>query len=173
VVHINAWKSWNNTSPTSKHKRLLILPYSGTFWIDYHQQQGHHLPSPLGSSSELLHRLAEDVKLSAHGRHPTVYPFKFCCLGFCRYFSIYFRFLYYFWVFFVETNGLFSSSLGVCYEPCLSNTFSNFQSRSALSINSTLGTMFRLSLGVWEHNFTHRVSFLKKKKKNCVYSCYL
>jgi hypothetical protein len=46
------------------------------------QQKGHHLPSHLRSSSELLHRLAEDVKLSAHGRHPTVYPFTFVVLVF-------------------------------------------------------------------------------------------
>jgi hypothetical protein len=34
--------------------------------------------------------------------------------------------------------------------------------------NYTLVTMCNLSLGVWEHNFTHLVS-LKKKKKNCMF----
>jgi hypothetical protein len=34
--------------------------------------------------------------------------------------------------------------------------------------NYTLGTMCNLSLGLWEHNFTHLVSF-KKKKKNCMF----
>jgi hypothetical protein len=117
------------------------------------------------SSSELLHRLAEDVKLSANGRQPIVYQFHFVVLVFTVLFLFILVSCITFELSFAETNGLFSSSLGVCYEPCLSNKFSNFQTRSALSINFTLGTMFRLSLGVWKHNFTHRVSSLKKKKK--------
>jgi hypothetical protein len=82
VVHINAWTSWNSALPILKHSLLPILTYSGPFWTNYHHQWRHHLPSHLGSSSELLHRLAEDVKLSAHGRHPTVYPFIFIVLVF-------------------------------------------------------------------------------------------
>jgi hypothetical protein len=31
----------------------------------------------MGNNSEQPHSLAEDVKLSAHGRHPTTYPFYF------------------------------------------------------------------------------------------------
>jgi hypothetical protein len=42
---------------------------------EFHNAKDHSIH--LGSRSELLHRLAEDVKLSAHGRHPTVYPFNF------------------------------------------------------------------------------------------------
>jgi hypothetical protein len=136
-----------------------------------------------------VHRLAEDVKLSAHGRHPTVYPFN-CVALFLLLFFFLFSFLYYFWFFFAETNGVFSSSLGVCYAPHQSNKFLSFQFRSARSIKFTLGTMFRLSLGVREHSFTtpclgmgtqfhNTMSRLKKKKKKkkkkkvCVYSCYL
>jgi hypothetical protein len=33
--------------------------------------------APHGDSSERLHSLAEDVKLSTHGRYPTVYPLCF------------------------------------------------------------------------------------------------
>jgi hypothetical protein len=36
----------------------------------------------MGSSNEQLHSLAEDVKLSAYERHPTVYPFLSSCFLF-------------------------------------------------------------------------------------------
>jgi hypothetical protein len=98
------------------------------------------------------------LNLALMGGTPQYIHLNFVVLVFTVIFLFNFRFLYYFWVFFAETNGLFSSSLGVCYEPRQSNKFSNFQSRSARSINSTLGTMFSSSLGEWEHSFTHRVS---------------
>jgi hypothetical protein len=98
----------------------------------YHQQRGYHLPSHLGSSSELLHRLAEDVKLSAHERHPTVYPFIFIVMVFTFIFILFSRITFVFS--FQRQKGYFSSSLGVCYEPCQSRQFSNSQSRLALSM---------------------------------------
>jgi hypothetical protein len=174
VEHISAWKSWKNASPPSKHNRLPIQNYSEKFWADYHQQKGHHLPSHLRSSSELLHRLVKDVKLSAHGRHPTIYPFTFVVLVF----PIIFLFILVSCITFgfsFQRQKVSSVQVWGCAMSHASLTSSlNFHSRSVLSINSTLGTMFRLSLGVWEHNLTHRVSFLfffLKKKKNCAYSC--
>jgi hypothetical protein len=68
--------------PILKHSLLPTLTYSGPFWTDFHPLQEHQLLSHLGSSNEQLHHLAEDVKLSAHGRHPTVYPFLSCCFYF-------------------------------------------------------------------------------------------
>jgi hypothetical protein len=66
---------------------------------------GHHFLSHLGSSSERLHRLAEDVKFSAHGRHPTVYPFISYCFYFTFIFIVFlFFFPYYFCVLFSETK---------------------------------------------------------------------
>jgi hypothetical protein len=82
LVHISAWSSWKSALPIWKHSLLPTLTYSGPFWSDYHQRQGHHLLPHLGSSSERLHRLAEDAKLSAHERHPIVYPFISCCFYF-------------------------------------------------------------------------------------------
>jgi hypothetical protein len=133
-VHISAWTSWNSALPILKHSLLPTLTYSRPFWTDYQQQQGHHLPSHLGSSSELLHRLAKDVKLSAHGRHPTVYLVIFVVLVFTFIF-IFILFSCITFVFsFQRQKGYFNSSLGVCYEPCQSKQFSNSQSRSALSM---------------------------------------
>jgi hypothetical protein len=72
----------------------------------------------MGSSSELLHRLDEDVKLSAHGRYPTVYPVIFVVLvfTFIFIFILFFRIIFVFS--FQRQKGYFSSSLGVRYEPC-------------------------------------------------------
>jgi hypothetical protein len=82
----------------------------------------------MGGSSEQLHSLAEDVKLSAHGRHPIAYPLCFR-LFFNFLFFFFFKFLlfvfqYYFSIVFFKDKGYFSSSLGVCYEPCQSRQFS-------------------------------------------------
>jgi hypothetical protein len=127
VVHISAWTSWNIALSILKHRLLPTLTYSRPFWTGYHQQQEHHLPSHIGSNSELLHHLAEDVKLSAHGRHPTVYPFIFIVMVFTFIFIFTFTlFSYITFVFsFQRQKGYFSSSLGVCYEPCQSRQFFN------------------------------------------------
>jgi hypothetical protein len=93
MVHISVWISWKSALPICKHSLLPTLTYSGPFWSDYHQRWEHHLPFHLGSSNERLHRLAEDVKLSAHRRHPTVYPF----ISYCFYFTfIFIVFLFFF-----------------------------------------------------------------------------
>ena len=49
----------------------------------------------MGDDSDQQHILAEDVKLSAHGRHPTTYPFISCYFYFC-FISFRFVFKYYF-----------------------------------------------------------------------------
>jgi hypothetical protein len=43
----------------------------------------------MGSSCEQLYNLAENVKLNAHGRHPTVYPFISCCFCFTFIFIVF------------------------------------------------------------------------------------
>jgi hypothetical protein len=58
---------------------------------EFHNAKDHSIH--LGSRSELLHRLAEDVKLSAHGRHPTVYPFNFVV-------TVIFLFIFVSWIIF-------------------------------------------------------------------------
>jgi hypothetical protein len=48
----------------------------------------------MGNNSEQPHSLAEDVKLSAHGRHPTAYPFYFfLCLFYFALFLFLFSFV--------------------------------------------------------------------------------
>jgi hypothetical protein len=42
----------------------------------------------IGASSLKCHSLAKDVKLSAHGRHPTTYPFN-TCFYFCFIFILF------------------------------------------------------------------------------------
>jgi hypothetical protein len=111
------------------------LTCSRPFWTDYHLLQEHHFLSHLGSSNERLHRLAEDVKLSTHGRHPTVYPFISCCFYFTSIFIVFSFFLFFSritFVFYVQRQNkrYFGSSLGVCYEPCQSRQFFNSQVNS-------------------------------------------
>jgi hypothetical protein len=36
----------------------------------------------MGNISERTHSLAVDIKLNAHGRHPTAYPLKFLLISF-------------------------------------------------------------------------------------------
>jgi hypothetical protein len=127
-VHISAWIGLRSTLPLWNNSWLHKPTCSRPFWIDYHPLQGHHLPFHLGSSSEQLHRLAEDVKLSAHGRHPTVYPFISCCFCFTFIFIVFLfsriTFVFYFQR---QNKGYFSLSLGVCYEPCQSSQLSKSQ----------------------------------------------
>jgi hypothetical protein len=77
VVPISVWKGWNSVlqrwSSNLRHKGNCFKP----FWIDYHRLRENHLQFHMRNSSERISRLAEDVKLSAHGRHPTTYPFSF------------------------------------------------------------------------------------------------
>jgi hypothetical protein len=82
VVQISAWTSWNSALTIWKSSLIHKPKCSRPFWSDYHQLRGHHLQYHMGSSSEQLHSLAEDIKLSAHERHPTVYPFISCCFCF-------------------------------------------------------------------------------------------
>jgi hypothetical protein len=135
------------------------------FWTDYHQQQGHHLSSHLGSSSELLHRLAEDVKLSAHGKHPTVYPFLFVVLVFT------FIFILFSCITFVfsfqrqkKKKGISVQVWGCAMSHANPDSSLTPSPGQLFPCNYTLGTMCNLSLGVWEHNFTHLVSLKEKKK---------
>ena len=90
VAHISAWTGWNNALPIWKCSLLHKPKYSRPFWSDYHQLKGHQLQDHMRSNSEQLHSLAEDVKLSAHGRHPIIYLFISCC--FCFTFIIFFCF---------------------------------------------------------------------------------
>ena len=82
VVHISTWTGWNNALPIWKHSLLHKPRYSRPFWSDYHQLKGHQLEDHMRNSNEQLHSLAEDVKLSAYGTHPIVYPFISCCFCF-------------------------------------------------------------------------------------------
>jgi hypothetical protein len=67
----------------------------------------------MGNNSEGTHSLAKEVKLSAHGRHPTTYLFTSCCfIVALNYFLIVFQVSVI--VVFSGTKGYFSSSLGVC-----------------------------------------------------------
>jgi hypothetical protein len=58
-----------------------------------------------GASSLKCHSLAEDIKLSTHGRHPTAYPcYLFVCLFVCFIFIFDFVFLCYFSVLFFRNK---------------------------------------------------------------------
>jgi hypothetical protein len=48
---------------------------------------------------------------------------------------------------FQRQKGYFSSSLGVCYEPCQSRQFSNSQSRLALSMYLHIGDNVQIKFG--------------------------
>jgi hypothetical protein len=122
-VHISAWTGLKSALPIWKHSLLHKLTYSRPFWSDYHQWQGHHLQYHLGSNSEQIHSLAEDVKLNAHGRHPIVYPFISCCFCFTFIFIVFLFSNITFVFYFHGQKGYFSSSLRVCYEPCQSKQF--------------------------------------------------
>jgi hypothetical protein len=129
-VHISAWTGLKSTLPLWNSIFLHKPTCSRQFWIDYHLLQGYHLPSHLGSSSEQLHSLTEDIKLSAHGRHPTVYPFISYCFCFTFIFIVFLFSSITFVFYFQGQKGYFSSSLGVCYEPCQSRQFSKSQVNS-------------------------------------------
>jgi hypothetical protein len=79
VVEISAWKGWNIVLPIWKSSLIHKVRCSKPFWSDYHQLLGNHLQYHMGNINERIHNLAKDVKLSAHGRHPTTYLFTSCC----------------------------------------------------------------------------------------------
>jgi hypothetical protein len=81
------------------------------------QASGASSSTPHRGSSEWLHSLAEDVKLSAHGRHPTAYPLRFC---------LFFNFLL---LLFFISFFLFSSITLVL---CFSGTKLHFKFRGVL-----------------------------------------
>jgi hypothetical protein len=166
---VNTEEAWKNALPPSKHSRLLILPYSWPFWTDYHQQQEQYLPSHLRSSSELLHRLAEDIKLSAHRRHPTVYPFTFVVLVFLVIFPfvlvscITFGFSF-------QRQKVSSVQVWGCAMSHASPTSSlKLHSRSALSIKFHIGDNVQIKFGgMGTQSHTPCLDCIKKK---FAYSC--
>ena len=70
-----ALKSWHNILISKKR-------CSRPFLTDYHQLQEYHLRHHLEDSIERLHNLAENVKLSTHGKHPTTYLMSAKCCTF-------------------------------------------------------------------------------------------
>jgi hypothetical protein len=79
----------------------------------------------MGNNNEQPHSLAEDVKLSAHGRHPTTYPFYFfLCLFILFCFCFLFLFSFVTLVFcFSGTSVLEFKFGGECFESDLLRQF--------------------------------------------------
>jgi hypothetical protein len=121
------------------------------------------------NSNENTQRLAEDIKLSTYGRHPTAHPFiLFFCLF---YFNFIFVFVFLCYLFRLSGTSVFEFKFG---GDALSHTCSSefLQTPGQLfPCVCTLGTMCNLSLGVGEtHLYTLCSVFslalkIKKKKK--------
>jgi hypothetical protein len=146
VVPISVWKGWNSVlqiwNSNLLHKASCLKP----FWIGYHWLLGNHLQPHMRNSNERTQRLAEDVQLSAYGRHPTAHPFIFFLCLFYFTFIFVFVFLCYFSVLFSRNKCVSVQVWGGCFEPYLLQPVSP-KPRSALSIYLHIGDNVQFKFG--------------------------
>jgi hypothetical protein len=140
---------------------------SKPFRSDYHQLLGNHLQYHMGNISERTHSLAEDVKLSAHGRHPIAYLFTCCFIVALKLFSYCFPSFCYCCVF--RDKRVLQFKFGGMLGAMPVQTVPHLPGQLFPCIY-TLGTICNLSLGVWEtHLHTLCLVLIQKEKKNCMF----
>jgi hypothetical protein len=125
----------------------------------------------MGKISERTHSLAEDVKLSAHGRHPTAYLFTSCC--FIVALKL-FLFLFSKFLLLLCFQGQKGTSVQVWgYARSHASPNSSSSPKSALSMYLHIGDNVQFKFGGMGDTFTHTLSHfnLKKKKKNTCSCC--